>query len=100
MLATRVAARQSCAHRHHYLRSFTTTTVHKLQLAYDLHEPPNKQDSKNAAIVFIHGLFGSKKNNRSMSKVFARELKRPVYAIVRMLLPHNKDASQSRHNHC
>jgi len=54
-----------------------------LTLAYNLHEPP-KQSKDNGAgspIIFMHGLFGSKKNNRSMSKVLARDLNRPVYAI-------------------
>jgi pimeloyl-ACP methyl ester carboxylesterase len=31
--------------------------------------------------VIIHGLFGSKRNNQSVSNVFARTLSRPVYAI-------------------
>jgi hypothetical protein len=38
----------------------------KLSLAYDLHEP--KDASSSAPIIFMHGLFGSKKNNRSISK--------------------------------
>lgn len=38
-------------------------------LAYDLHEPPKpKFDEKHSPILFLHGLFGSKKNNRAMSK--------------------------------
>lgn len=44
-------------------------TAARLKLAYDLHEPPKPQTSeKNAPILFLHGLFGSKKNNRAMSK--------------------------------
>lgn len=82
------------------LRSFSSTSaVRKLQLAYDHYPAAEGATTKNAPIVFIHGLFGSKKNNRSMSKyglriyhyvysltsdrVFARDLKRDVYAIVR-----------------
>jgi hypothetical protein len=38
-----------------------------LKLAYDFYEA-EKPDTKKDPIVFIHGLFGSKKNNRSMSK--------------------------------
>ncbi|KAK3112887.1 hypothetical protein LTR53_010362 [Teratosphaeriaceae sp. CCFEE 6253] len=67
------------------LRAFSTTQLpNGIKLAYDLHEPSNAspETAQNAPpIVFIHGLFGSKKNNRSMSKVFARELNRRVYAI-------------------
>ncbi|KAK5135945.1 hypothetical protein LTR08_004403 [Meristemomyces frigidus] len=66
-------------------RAFSTTDLpNGIKLAYDLHEPPASSDapSRNAPpIVFIHGLFGSKKNNRSMSKVLARALNRSVYAL-------------------
>ena len=66
------------------VRCFTlAASPARLTLAYSLHEPP-KQSQDNPAgnpIVFMHGLFGSKKNNRSMSKVVARDLNRPVYAI-------------------
>ena len=55
-------------------RTFATSSRHckQLELAYDLHEPPDTKKSgtksQNAPIIFMHGLFGSKKNNRSMSK--------------------------------
>jgi hypothetical protein len=52
-------------------RAFSTTELpNGIKLAYDLHEPPKESaQSHNAPpIIFIHGLFGSKKNNRSMSK--------------------------------
>ncbi|KAI9716294.1 MAG: hypothetical protein M1828_000390 [Chrysothrix sp. TS-e1954] len=64
-------------------RSFSGAALRSLQLAYDLHEPTKDRipEKTKPAIVFIHGLFGSKKNNRSMSKILARDLQRPVYAI-------------------
>lgn len=38
-------------------------------LAFDLHEPARpKFDAKTSPILFLHGLFGSKKNNRAISK--------------------------------
>jgi hypothetical protein len=38
-------------------------------LVYDLHEPAKpKFDEKTEPILFLHGLFGSKKNNRGISK--------------------------------
>jgi hypothetical protein len=41
-------------------------------LAYDLHEPTSpKTDNQTAPILFLHGLFGSKKNNRAISKLEA-----------------------------
>jgi hypothetical protein len=41
-----------------------------VDLAYNLHD--NKGEAKGDPIVIIHGLFGSKRNNQSVSKyVFA-----------------------------
>lgn len=38
-------------------------------LVYDLHEPAKPRfDEKTEPILFLHGLFGSKKNNRGISK--------------------------------
>lgn len=57
-------------------------TAARLRLAYDIHEPPKPQTTpENAPILFLHGLFGSKKNNRAMSKALARDLGRYVYAV-------------------
>lgn len=56
--------------RRHFLsvqgRAYSTTT--RVPLAYNLHNPPKESDLQNAPIIFMHGLFGSKKNNRSISK--------------------------------
>lgn len=52
-------------------RPFSSNASRQLQLAFDLHEPPKDHSfssSPSSPIVFVHGLFGSKKNNRSMSK--------------------------------
>ena len=48
-----------------YTRAYSSGRV---SLAFDLHEPVKGSDPKNAPIIFMHGLFGSKKNNRSISK--------------------------------
>ncbi|KAI9746443.1 MAG: hypothetical protein M1818_000156 [Claussenomyces sp. TS43310] len=54
----------------------------KISLAYDLHRPAKLPViPARAPIIFMHGLFGSKKNNRSISKALARDLGRPVYAV-------------------
>ncbi|KAI0885219.1 alpha/beta-hydrolase [Annulohypoxylon maeteangense] len=51
-------------------------------LAYDHHEPPKgDRHRQDAPIIFMHGLFGSKKNNRSVSRALARDLKRHVYTV-------------------
>ncbi|KAF2841569.1 alpha/beta-hydrolase [Patellaria atrata CBS 101060] len=75
---------QPCLHRSS--RSFSTSrALYELQLAYTLHEPPKNKErsepSDGAPILFLHGLFGSKQNNRTISKVLARDLNRPIYAI-------------------
>ncbi|KAK4042912.1 Alpha/Beta hydrolase protein [Parachaetomium inaequale] len=46
-------------------------------LAYDLHEPAKPvADKQTSPIIFMHGLFGSKKNNRTVSKhVYAVDLR-------------------------
>ncbi|KAK6584345.1 hypothetical protein PZA11_002569 [Diplocarpon coronariae] len=52
-----------------------------LALSYDLHSPPKPSSASPREIIFMHGLFGSKKNNRSISKALARDLGRPIYAV-------------------
>lgn len=38
-------------------------------LVYDLHEPAQSKNHINMSpVLFLHGLFGSKKNNRGISK--------------------------------
>ena len=44
------------------------STAPRVRLAYDLHEPAKPSSNAPGAIIFMHGLFGSKKNNRSISK--------------------------------
>lgn len=68
MLATRTFARSRQAFSPFSTRCFSSSPINaKLKLAYDFYEA-EKPESKKDPIVFIHGLFGSKKNNRSMSK--------------------------------
>lgn len=57
---------------------YSTSSIPTVPLAYDLHEAPlrnkdgppreSKDPNKVSPILFLHGLFGSKKNNRSISK--------------------------------
>nr|AJD23153.1 abhydrolase domain-containing protein [Onygena corvina] len=55
----------------------------RVPLAYSLHKPrvQHQKPSGCPPIVFMHGLFGCRKNNRSMSKVLASDLGAPVYAV-------------------
>jgi hypothetical protein len=47
-------------------RAYSSTS--RVPLAFDLHKPAKGCDPRKAPIIFMHGLFGSKKNNRSISK--------------------------------
>ncbi|KAF1346754.1 Alpha/Beta hydrolase protein [Delphinella strobiligena] len=97
MLASRVFASSRSPFARQCLRNFSSTQpTFKLSLSHDYYEAANPETA-NAPIVFIHGLFGSKKNNRSMSKVFARDLNRPIYAID--LRNHGESPHNSRHDY-
>lgn len=49
------------------IRAFSTSRVLGSELSYQVFGPEKEQASRNP-IVFLHGLFGSKQNNRSISK--------------------------------
>lgn len=50
-------------------RAYSQSAAVVSPLAYDLHEPAKpKFDERHSPILFLHGLFGSKKNNRGISK--------------------------------
>lgn len=67
-------------------------------LAYDLHQPSKpKFDEKQSPILFLHGLFGSKKNNRAISKAISRDLGRYVYALD--LRNHGESPHDKRHDY-
>ncbi|CRG86743.1 Abhydrolase domain-containing protein C22H12,03 [Talaromyces islandicus] len=64
-------------------RLFSASASLPVELSYELIEPPSSQDTKRNGhpIVFMHGLFGSKRNNRSISKALARDLNRNIYIV-------------------
>ncbi|KAI1407418.1 alpha/beta-hydrolase [Hypoxylon sp. FL1857] len=80
-------------------RPYSSSAAHSpLPLAYDHHEPPKDgRHRQDAPIIFMHGLFGSKKNNRSVSKVLARDLKRHVYTVD--LRNHGDSPHAPRHDY-
>lgn len=49
------------------LRAFSTARVFRAELAYQVYGPEKEQATRDP-ILFLHGLFGSKQNNRSISK--------------------------------
>lgn len=80
------------------IRSHPFSSSHTLTLAYDHHAPPGSDRyPQDAPIIFMHGLFGSKKNNRTVSKVLARDLKRHVYALD--LRNHGESPHAPRHDY-
>ncbi|KAI1310062.1 alpha beta hydrolase fold family [Xylaria venustula] len=76
----------------------SSTTGGRVQLVFDHHAPPKSdRHRQDAPIIFMHGLFGSKKNNRTVSKVLARDLNRHVYAID--LRNHGESPHADRHDY-
>ncbi|KAL2753942.1 hypothetical protein ACRALDRAFT_1062925 [Sodiomyces alcalophilus JCM 7366] len=75
------------------------STESALPLAYELHEPSgsNTSQASGVPILFLHGLFGSKKNNRGISKALARDLGRPVYALD--LRNHGESPHDGQHDY-
>ncbi|KAF2208581.1 hypothetical protein CERZMDRAFT_101326 [Cercospora zeae-maydis SCOH1-5] len=80
MLARRALPRLQQPFGQYAQRPYSTTELSNgIKMTYDLYEP--EQQAQGSPIIFVHGLFGSKRNHRSMSKVLVRDLKRPVYAV-------------------
>ncbi|KAJ4306513.1 hypothetical protein N0V88_001317 [Collariella sp. IMI 366227] len=76
----------------------TTASFATVPLAYDHHEPAKPvADKQTSPIIVMHGLFGSKKNNRSISKVLTRDLGRHVYAVD--LRNHGESPHDQRHDY-
>ncbi|RDW89395.1 prolyl oligopeptidase-like protein [Coleophoma cylindrospora] len=70
----------------------------RVPLAFDLYEAPSgASDPKNGSIIFMHGLFGSRKNNRAISKILSRDLNRTIYAID--LRNHGDSPHDPRHDY-
>ncbi|KAI1331933.1 alpha beta hydrolase fold family [Xylariaceae sp. FL0255] len=77
----------------------TPSSRERVKLVFDHHEPPKtaERSPQDSPIIFMHGLFGSKKNNRSVCKVLARDLKRHVYAVD--LRNHGESPHSPRHDY-
>ncbi|KAL3476820.1 Alpha/Beta hydrolase protein [Aspergillus californicus] len=79
------------------LRTFSTSPrALRSDLSFQVFGPENDQPSRNP-IVFLHGLFGSKQNNRSISRALARDLKRQVYIVD--LRNHGNSFHDPEHNY-
>ncbi|EHY57519.1 putative alcohol acetyltransferase [Exophiala dermatitidis] len=64
-------------------RTFSSSSIRRdvVELAFHRHDPPDKSSIAGPAIIVMHGLFGSQRNNRTLSKALAKDLSRPVYTI-------------------
>ncbi|KAI9931494.1 hypothetical protein ASPWEDRAFT_37694 [Aspergillus wentii DTO 134E9] len=78
------------------VRSFSTSRVLKSELSYQVFGPENEQPVRSP-IVFLHGLFGSKQNNRSISRALARDLKRQIFTVD--LRNHGHSFHSKEHNY-
>ncbi|KAI6090824.1 alpha/beta-hydrolase [Hypoxylon rubiginosum] len=79
-------------------RQYSSSSHPTVPLAFDHHEPPKGgRHRQDAPIIVMHGLFGSKKNNRSVSRVLARDLKRHVYTVD--LRNHGESPHSPRHDY-
>ncbi|KAL4907455.1 hypothetical protein BDW74DRAFT_149199 [Aspergillus multicolor] len=79
------------------IRTFSTSPrLLRSDLSFQVFGPEKEQPTRNP-IVFLHGLFGSKQNNRSISRALARDLKREVYIVD--LRNHGNSFHDAEHNY-
>lgn len=69
--------------------------IETVPLAHDLHKAP--KESFKSPLVILHGLFGSKMNNRTISKQIAARLNRDVYCLD--LRNHGDSPHHQRHDY-
>ncbi|KAI5921308.1 Alpha/Beta hydrolase protein [Camillea tinctor] len=81
------------------LRLYSTAPASaRVRLVYDHHAARSPEaDPKDSPIIFLHGLFGSKKNNRTVCRALARQLDRHVYALD--LRNHGESPHAPQHNY-
>ncbi|KAJ5820392.1 Alpha/beta hydrolase fold-1 [Penicillium riverlandense] len=91
MVFIRTAARSAPG-----IRAFSTTRILRHELAYQVWGPENEQAVRDP-ILFLHGLFGSKQNNRSIGKALARDLKCRIFTLD--LRNHGHSFHSPEHNY-
>lgn len=69
--------------------------IKTVDLAFDKHSPLTAATKE--PIIFLHGLFGSKINNRTVSKALANDLNRDVYCLD--LRNHGVSPQVDRHDY-
>lgn len=59
----------------------TDGSIETVDLVYDKHSPQEKPSVARSPLLILHGLFGSKINNRTVAKQLASRLERDVYCL-------------------
>ncbi|PLB45235.1 putative alpha/beta fold family hydrolase [Aspergillus steynii IBT 23096] len=91
MQSTRLALRGASS-----VRSFSTSRILRSDLSFQVFGP-EKEEASRSPIVFLHGLFGSKQNNRSISRALARDLNRQIFTLD--LRNHGQSFHAQEHNY-
>ncbi|RAL13243.1 alpha/beta fold family hydrolase [Aspergillus homomorphus CBS 101889] len=78
------------------LRMFSSTLRVNSNLSYQVFKP-EKDEVSRGPIIFLHGLFGSKQNNRSISRALARDLKCEIFTLD--LRNHGDSFHADEHNY-
>lgn len=74
--------------------------IETVKLAFDKHSPPNNSTiplNPIPNIIFLHGLFGSKSNNRSISRQLSKLLNCDIYCVD--LRNHGDSPHNKRHDY-
>lgn len=64
-----------------HLGDALSTSISTVELSYDKHEPQSMAPIAKSPLIFLHGLFGSKANNRTVAKQLAESMTRDVYCL-------------------
>lgn len=64
-----------------HLGDVLSTSIESVPLAFDKHEPEQTPSTTKSPLVFLHGIFGSKSNTRTVAKQLAQTLARDVYCL-------------------
>ncbi|KAK6455605.1 Alpha/Beta hydrolase protein [Scheffersomyces xylosifermentans] len=59
----------------------TDGSIETVQLKFDRHSPPQEPTIYKSPLIFLHGLFGSRSNTRTVAKQLAVKLDRDVYCL-------------------
>lgn len=64
-----------------HLGDALSKNIESVALSFDKHEPPVSPSTTKSPLIFLHGLFGSKSNNRTVARLLAESMGRDVYCL-------------------